>query len=48
MDFPKMFKGLDKDFGSNLTHKIGNPPSIKTNEYFCMWSDLLGFGDIFF
>jgi len=48
MDLPKLFNGLDKDLGSNLTHKIGNPPKIKTNDYFCVWSDLLGFGNVFF
>lgn len=48
MNLPKMFKGLSKDFGSNLTHKIGNPPKLKTNDYFCVWSDLLGFGNDFF
>lgn len=47
MDFSKLFKNIAKDFGSNLTYKIGNPPTLKTKPCFCMWSDLLGFGQIF-
>lgn len=47
MDFGKLFKGIHKDFGSNLSYKIGHPPSLQTKECFCMWSDLLGFGRIF-
>lgn len=47
MDFEKLFKNISKDFGSNLTYKIGNPPTLKTKLCFCMWSDLLGFGHIF-
>lgn len=47
MDFGKLFKNITKDFGSNLTYKIGNPPNLKTRRCFCMWSDLLGFGNIF-
>lgn len=47
MDFGKLFKNISKDFGSNLTYKIGNPPTLKTKQCFCMWSDLLGFGRVF-
>ncbi len=47
MDFGKLFKNISRDFGSNLTYKIGNPPTLKTKRCFCMWSDLLGFGQIF-
>ena len=46
MDLGKNFKSITKDFGSNLTYKIGNPPNLKTKKCFCMWSDLLGFGHI--
>ena len=47
MDFGKLFRNIPKDFGSNLTKKIGTPPKLKTRKCFCMWSDLLGFGNIF-
>lgn len=42
--FNKLLKGMPKDYASNLTLKIGNPPNMETDNYFCMWSDLLGFG----
>lgn len=48
MDLPKIFKNSKPEHSSNLTLKIGNPPKLESNEYFCMWSDLLGFGNIFF
>jgi hypothetical protein len=48
MDYKKMFENIDKDFGSNLTVKIGNPPVLKSRDFFCVWSDLLGFGNVFF
>lgn len=44
MDFSTLFHNLPNSFGSNLTHKIGNPPRLKSHRCFCMWSDLLGFG----
>ena len=47
MDFGKLFKNIPKDFGSNLTMKIGNPPELQTRDCFCLWSDLLGFGNVF-
>lgn len=47
MDFGKLFKNISKDFGSNLTYKIGLSPTLKTKQCFCMWSDLLGFSSIF-
>lgn len=48
MNFANLFRNLDKEHGSNLSHKIGNSPKLSTSDYFCMWSDLLGFGDVFF
>ena len=42
-----MLKGVPAKYGSNLSVKIGNPPKLKTRESFCMWSDLLGFGNIY-
>lgn len=47
MDFSRLFKGVKKEFGTNLTIKIGHPPKMKTTPCFCMWSDLLGFSKIF-
>lgn len=47
MDFSKLFKGAKKEFGSNLTMKIGHPPKMKSSSCFCLWSDLLGFSKIF-
>lgn len=47
MDFSKLFNGISKDMGSNLTVKIGHPPVLKSKDCFCMWSDLLGFANIF-
>ena len=47
MDFSKLFNGISKDMGSNLTVKIGHPPVLKSKDCFCMWSDLLGFAKIF-
>lgn len=47
MDFSKVFNGVPSDWGSNLSQKIGNPPKLKTHHCFCMWSDLLGFGEMF-
>lgn len=48
MDFTKIFKEISDNSGSGLGNKIGNPPKMKTSNYLCMWSDLLGFGDMFF
>lgn len=48
MEFNKLFQEIDKESSSNLTYKIGNPPIIKANNYFCLWSDLLGFGDMWY
>lgn len=47
MDFRELFKNASKNCGSNLTIKIGNPPKLQTMKCFCLWSDLLGFGDVF-
>lgn len=47
IDFSKMLKGVPANHGSNLSVKIGNPPKLKTRKSFCMWSDLLGFGNIY-
>lgn len=47
MDFSKLFKGAKKGFGSNLTMKIGHPPKMRSSPCFCMWSDLLGFSNMF-
>ena len=47
MDFDELFRNIPSHFGSNLTKKIGNPPTLQTKECFCLWSDLLGFGNIF-
>ena len=46
-NFAKMLKGFPKSTGSNLTHKIGNPPKLTSKPVFCMWSDLLGFSNHF-
>ena len=34
----------DFHYTNNLTKKISNPPNMKSSAYFCLWSDLLGFG----
>lgn len=47
MDFSKLLKDTAPEMGSNLTIKIGNPPSLTVRKCFCMWSDLLGFGSLF-
>lgn len=47
IDFSKMLKGVPASYGSNLSVKIGNPPKLKTRKSLCMWSDLLGFGNIY-
>lgn len=47
MDFGKLLKNTAPEMGSNLTIKIGNPPSLTVRKCFCMWSDLLGFGSLF-
>ena len=47
MDFSKLFKNITKEMGSGLTSKIGNPPELNVKPCFCMWSDLLGFSNIF-
>lgn len=33
-------------YTNNLTKKIANPPNLKCNNFFCLWSDLLGFGNM--
>lgn len=48
MDFTKIFKKQNNKWPSGLNAKIGVPPRMKTYNYFCMWSDLLGFGNLFF
>lgn len=47
MDFSKLLKDTAPEMGSNLTIKIGNPPSLTVRKCFCMWSDLLGFGSLY-
>lgn len=47
MDFSQLFKGVNKKFASNLTMKIAHPPKMKSSPCFCLWSDLLGFSNIF-
>lgn len=47
IDFSRMFKGIPDKWGSNLCKKIGNPPELKSRHSFCLWSDLLGFGNIY-
>lgn len=47
MNFVGIFKNVSNGFESDLTLKIGNPPNLKSKQCFCMWSDLLGFGNIF-
>lgn len=47
LDFSKMFSNIPDKWGSNLSKKIGNPPKLKVRQSFCMWSDLLGFGNIY-
>ena len=47
IDFSKLFSDIPDNWGSNLNKKIGNPPKLKTRHSFCMWSDLLGFGNIY-
>lgn len=47
IDYSKMLGRIPEDYGSNLSKKIGNPPKLKTRHSFCMWSDLLGFGNIY-
>ena len=47
IDFSEILKGIPAKYGSNLSVKIGNPPKLKTRHSFCMWSDLLGFGNIY-
>lgn len=47
INFSEMFRDVPDTWGSNLNKKIGNPPKLKTRHSFCMWSDLLGFGNIY-
>ncbi len=47
VDFSKAFKNITKDDVSNLTVKIGHPPKLHASKCFCMWSDLLGFSNMF-
>ena len=47
INFSETFRDADPRWASNLISKIGNPPSIKTHPVFCLWSDLLGFSNIF-
>lgn len=47
MDYSKFLKDTTQEFGNNLSMKIGNPPNLTVHNCFCMWSDLLGFGDLF-
>lgn len=47
IDYSKMFGEIPDYYCSNLNKKIENPPKLKTRHSFCMWSDLLGFGNIY-
>ena len=47
INFSKILEGVSAEHGSNLSVKIGNPPKLKTRSSFCMWSDLLGFGNMY-
>lgn len=47
IDFSMMFRDIPDTWGTNLNKKIGNPPKLKIRHSFCMWSDLLGFGNIY-
>lgn len=38
---------MNKDWWTNLSKKIENPPRLRKRNSFCMWSDLLGFGNIY-
>lgn len=38
---------MNDDWWTNLSKKIENPPKLKQRNSFCMWSDLLGFGNIY-
>ncbi|MGN6637342.1 MAG: hypothetical protein ACTHJ8_00410 [Mucilaginibacter sp.] len=33
---------------NELYRKLANLPKIQTKQWFCFWSDILGFGDVFF
>ena len=46
MDFSRTLKDFSIEYGINLSLKIGNPPKLQSHECFCMWSDLLGFGNM--
>ena len=47
IDFSRMLKDIPDKWGSNLSKKIGNPPKLKSRHSFCLWSDLLGFGNVY-
>lgn len=36
-----------REWGTNLGKIINNPPRLKTRHAFCMWSDLLGFSNLY-
>lgn len=50
MDYSKLLKAFEDDnfkYATNLTKKIATPPALNSHQYFCMWSDLLGFSKHF-
>ena len=47
MDFSNIYHDSSSDYDTNLEKKIENPPRLKSHNCFCMWSDLLGFGELF-
>lgn len=47
LDFSRILKDVPAEWTTNLSRKIGNPPQLKTRNAFCMWSDLLGFGNVY-
>lgn len=47
LNFSRILKPVPEEWSSNLTKKITNPPELTTRHSFCMWSDLLGFGNVY-
>lgn len=47
LDFSRILKDVPAEWTNNLSRKIGNPPQLRTRDSFCMWSDLLGFGNVY-
>lgn len=36
-----------EQYGNNIDKKISNPPVLRSRDCFCLWSDLLGFSNMF-